>query len=352
MTPANPSPSTDPSPAQPAQPHRAADRAARETRPSPGRPTRRADARGSRPPLPEKGNPFRGPIEGFLDYLTVECGLARNTILAYGRDLRRFADFLQVSGLTQPDQITTTHLLNYLMSLRDSGLSVNSTARNLVAVRMLYRFLFNEGEVKENVTSVVETPKLWLRLPDVLSVDEVSRLLGAPNVHTPLGLRDRAILEAFYACGARVSEIAALTLDTVSLEMRFVRCFGKGSKERIVPLGRPAVAWMTRYLEEVRPTLARSAEEPRFFLNCRGRGLSRVGLWGIVKQHVREAGIRKTVSPHTLRHSFATHLLENGADLRSVQELLGHANIATTQIYTHVDRERLKSVHRQFHPRG
>jgi len=352
MTLATPSRDSDGTSARSTHQHGPAGRKENGTRLSPEVPPRRAEARGARPPLPEKGNPFREAIEAFLDYLTVECGLARNTILAYGRDLKRFADFLQGSGLAQPGQITTTHLLNYLMSLRDTGLSVNSTARNLVAVRMLYRFLFNEGEVKENVTSVVETPKLWLRLPDVLSVEEVSRLLEAPNTHTGLGIRDRAILEAFYACGARVSEIAALTLDTVNLDMRLVRCFGKGSKERIVPLGRQAVTWMARYLEEARPTLARSSEEPQFFLNCRGRGLSRVGLWGIVKQHVQEAGIRKTVSPHTLRHSFATHLLENGADLRSVQELLGHANIATTQIYTHVDRERLKSVHRQFHPRG
>ena len=306
----------------------------------------------TRPPLPDVGNPFRDGIEAFLDYLAVECGLSANTILAYGRDLRKFALFLTDSGITHPEEVTTTRLLEFILSLGDAGLSVSSTARNLVAVRMFFRFLVTEGELKENVASVIESPKLWQRLPDVLAEDEVTRLLEAPDVHTRLGVRNRAILEALYACGARVSEVGGLTLDTVHLDLRFVRCFGKGSKERLVPLGREAVYWMDRYLEDVRPALLQMGEERHFFVSRLGRGLSRVGLWAIVKQYVKETGLRKNVSPHTLRHSFATHLLSRGADIRSVQELLGHANIATTQIYTHVDRGRLKSIHRKFHPRG
>ena len=296
--------------------------------------------------------PYRLSIEAFLDYLLVECGLSNNTIIAYKSDLQKFETFLTEKQISEFGKVVSGHILDYLMFLRDSGLSVNSVARNLVAVRMLFRFLFTEGEVKENVTSAIESPKLWNRLPGVLSIEEVEQLLDAPDVNTTLGLRDRALLEAFYACGARVSELIGLTLESINFEMRLVRCYGKGSKERLVPLGRAAVEWMQRYLKEARPKLVGPETSRHFFLSQRKKELSRHQVWSLVKRYALQAGISKDISPHTLRHSFATHLLSNGADLRAVQELLGHASIATTQIYTHVDRERLKSVHREFHPRG
>jgi integrase/recombinase XerD len=306
----------------------------------------------AKPPLPPDESPYRDLVATFLDYMTVECGLARNTIFAYARDLKKFCASVDEQGIRSPRRITTRHLMNYQMSLRDAGLSANSSARSLVAVRMFFKFMMTEGEITENVASVIESPKLWKRLPNYLTEEEIDRLLNAPDIDTPIGIRDRAILETFYACGARVSEVAALTVDSVQLEMRYVKCYGKGSKERIVPLGRPAAEWIRYYLDTVRPELAQASEDNQLFLNKRGRGMHRNTLWALVKHYVEEARIRKNVSPHTLRHSFATHLLENGADLRAVQELLGHASIVTTQIYTHVERERLKAVHREFHPRG
>ncbi|MDP6112328.1 MAG: site-specific tyrosine recombinase XerD [Planctomycetota bacterium] len=304
------------------------------------------------PPLPPDKSPYQDLVAAFLDYMAVECGLAKNTIFAYARDLKRFCAFLDGHEIRSPRRITTRHLMNYLMSLRDAGLSANSSARSLVSVRMFFKFMMAEGEITENVSAVIESPKLWKRLPGFLTEGEIDRLLNAPDIDTPIGIRDRAILETFYACGARVSEVAALTVDSVQLDARYVKCYGKGSKERIVPLGRPAADWIRFYLESVRPELARASEDNRLFLNKRGRGMHRNTLWALVKHYVEEARIRKNVSPHTLRHSFATHLLENGADLRVVQEMLGHASIVTTQIYTHVERERLKAVHREFHPRG
>jgi len=306
----------------------------------------------AKPPLPPDTSPYQDLVAAFLDYMTAECGLAKNTIFAYARDLKKFCAFVDEQQIKSPRRITTRHLMNYQMSLRDAGLSANSIARSLVAVRMFFKFMMAEGEITENVASVIESPKLWKRLPNYLTEEEIDRLLSAPDINTPIGIRDRAILETFYACGARVSEIAGLTVDSVQLEMRYVKCYGKGSKERIVPLGRPATEWIRFYLETVRPELVRASEDKRLFLNKRGRGMHRNSLWALVKYYVEEARIRKNVSPHTLRHSFATHLLENGADLRVVQELLGHASIVTTQIYTHVERERLKAVHREFHPRG
>jgi integrase/recombinase XerD len=304
------------------------------------------------PPLPPDKSPYQDLVAAFLDYVAVECGLAKNTIFAYARDLKKFCAFLDAHEIRNPQRITTRHLMNYLMSLRDAGLSANSSARNLVSVRMFFKFMMAEGDITENVSSVIESPKLWKRLPSFLTEEEIDRLLNAPDTDTPIGIRDRAILETFYACGARVSEVAALTVDSVQLDLRYVKCYGKGSKERIVPLGRPAAHWIRFYLETVRSELALASDDNRLFLNKRGRGMHRNTLWALVKHYVEEARIRKNVSPHTLRHSFATHLLENGADLRVVQELLGHASIVTTQIYTHVERTRLKAVHREFHPRG
>lgn len=295
---------------------------------------------------------FHPLIRAFLDHLSSERGLSPSTLIAYEGDLCKWEIFLGKSGISNLEDVTTTHLLSYLMFLKERGLSASSVARNMAAVRMFFRFLCAEGQIRQNVTAVIESPKLGRPLPRVLSIKEVDALIESPDPTTPLGLRDRAILEAFYACGARVSEIASLTLDSVNLDFRFVRCLGKGRRERIVPLGRHASDWMKRYLKDVRPRLCRSSSQSAFFLNRRGQGLTRRHLLGLVKHYGLLAGITRKISPHTLRHSFATHLLKNGADLRSVQELLGHATIVTTQIYTHVDRERLKSVHKQFHPRG
>lgn len=291
-------------------------------------------------------------IQAFLDYLAVECGLAANTQDAYARDLALFADYLE--RRTQPDvrSVTTTLALGFLSELKDRGYAVGSIARMLVAVRMFYRYLALEGQVERNVMAALDSPRLWRRLPSVLSPPEVELLLAAPDTTTPLGIRDKAILEVLYATGVRASEVTSLNTDSVHHDYGYLRCLGKGAKERVVPIGRLAIGWLQRYTAEVRPALVKGRPEPALFVSRIGRRLSRLAVWALVKRYARLTGVIKDVSPHTLRHSFATHLLSGGADLRSVQEMLGHASIMTTQIYTHVDRDRLKDVHRRFHPRG
>ncbi|MFW6159375.1 MAG: site-specific tyrosine recombinase XerD [Planctomycetota bacterium] len=290
-------------------------------------------------------------VEQFLDYLAVECGLAENSIAAYRRDLERFCRHLRVRKKADFGSVRARDIVGFMASEKRRGLSANSISRALAAIRMLFKFLALEDKIERNVASTLESPHLWRRLPAVLDVDDVDALLAAPDPDTLLGVRDRALLEVMYATGARVSEVADLKLGDVNLEFRFLRCFGKGSKERVVPLGERAVEALERYLRETRPKLDRGGS-PLVFLSRSGRRLGRRAIWSRVRKHARAAGLRKKVSPHTLRHSFATHLLQGGADLRAVQEMLGHANIATTQIYTHVDKERLKAVHRKFHPRA
>jgi len=294
---------------------------------------------------------MRELIERFIDYLSFECGLARNTLLAYRSDVEKFAAFLHEAG-RQPETVTTTVVLSFLVKLKDRRYSVATIARTLAAVRMFYRFLALEGLVEMNVTSSLDSPKLWRRLPDVLGPEEVDLLLAEPDTSTPLGLRNKAILEVLYATGVRASEVTSLDVDSVHFDYGYLRCMGKGSKERIVPVAESVVDLLRRYLTESRVLLLRGKAEAALFVSVRGRRLTRDMVWKIVKKYARLAGIAKRVYPHTLRHSFATHLLANGADLRSVQEMLGHASIATTQLYTHVDRDRLKSVHRRYHPRG
>ena len=293
-------------------------------------------------------------IDAFIDYLTVEAGVARNTQLAYRGDLDKFAAYLAAERQTDPTRVTTTLVLGFLMRLKDGGYSSASVARTFAAVKMFYRFLALESLVERNVCATLDSPRLWRRLPSVLSPDEVDQLLAAPDTARPLGLRDRAILELLYATGARVSEVCSLDVDSIHHDYGYLRCIGKGSKERIVPVGRTALAWTQRYAQEVRPLLLRGRASPALFVSSThfGKRLRRETVWAIAKKHARLAGIRKNVYPHTLRHSFATHLLSGGADLRAVQEMLGHASIITTQIYTHVDKNRLKDVHRRFHPRG
>jgi integrase/recombinase XerD len=239
-----------------------------------------------------------------------------------------------------------------MMSLKDAGLSSNSISRALVAIKVFFRFLTREKLVPADVTSVIDSPRLIRPLPEVLSLSEVEAIMEAPQVKTRQGLRDKAALEVLYATGLRVSELCGLMISNTNLEIGFIKCSGKGGKERIVPIGRTATEWVTKYMERVRPKLARSNSPGNLFLSRLGKPLSRQSFWKMIKTYTSLAGIKREITPHTLRHSFATHLLEHGADLRSVQEMLGHANISTTQLYTHINRERLKSIHTKYHPRG
>ena len=291
-------------------------------------------------------------VQSFIDYLSVECGLAANTQRAYRADLMKFADYLAREHHGDARRVTTTVALGFLVELKDRGYAVASIARMLASLRMFYRYLSVEGIVERNVVAALDSPKLWRRLPSVLTPQEVARLLAAPDIRKPLGLRDKAILELLYATGVRASEVASLDIDSVHHQYGYLRCMGKGSKERVVPVGKPALEFTRRYAVEVWPRLLRGRPSPALFVSARGTRLTRLTIWRVVKKNARLAGISKEVFPHTLRHSFATHLLAGGADLRSVQEMLGHATIMTTQLYTHLDRERLKDVHRQFHPRG
>jgi len=290
-------------------------------------------------------------VNAFRQYLQAERGMAANTLLAYGRDLERFAEWVARGGLTDYRRPSLTDFSRYLGFLRDEKLAPASIARHLVALKMFYRFLRMEERVESTTVDLLSTPALWERIPQVLSPEAVERLLRSPQAADRFFLRDRAILETLYATGCRASEVVGLRLNDLHLEAAFLKCTGKGSKQRIVPLGRPAVAALRAYLGEVRPGLVHG-EAPWVFVSRGGRVLTREMLWILVKKYVRRAGLNAKVSPHTLRHSFATHLLAGGADLRTVQELLGHANIRTTQHYTHVDRARLKEIHRKFHPRG
>jgi integrase/recombinase XerD len=291
-------------------------------------------------------------LQRFTDYIALEQGLAARTQEAYLKDLQRFAEYADVKGVAAPLDITARILREYVYHLKDLGLSPASIRRNVSAVRSYFRFLLGDGVVVRDPSERLETPKRWRELPDVLSVDEVQRLIAAPTLDDNMVFRDRALLELAYGAGLRVSEWITLGVRDLQLEEGLVRVFGKGSKERLVPIGRSAIGAVAIYLREQRPKMEKGEGKGILFLNARGRPLTRMGAWKILRGYVERAGITKHVSPHTLRHSFATHLLEGGADLRAVQEMLGHVDIATTQIYTHVDREYLRQVHRSYHPRG
>jgi integrase/recombinase XerD len=293
-------------------------------------------------------------VDAFLDYLAVERGLADNTRLAYRADLQRLAGYLRRRDLTQFSAVQRQHISDYLLAQRKCGLSARSVSRHLAAIRMFYRFLCREKLIATDITQTIDSPKLWRTLPATLTYAEVERLLDAPNTKRKLGLRDKAMLELMYASGLRVSELAKLKLNDLNFEARFLRTTGKGNKERIVPVGKTAGEWIQKYLRHARPAFVRSnrGTQPEVFLSTRGAALSRKTIWYLIKRHARVAGIDKNITPHTLRHSFATHLLDNGGDLRVIQEMLGHADISTTQIYTHVDQHRLKEAHYRFHPRS
>jgi len=291
-------------------------------------------------------------LDQFLHYLTVEKGLSDNTIEAYHHDVGRFLGHLREKEIQDFSRVDRVNLRAFLAGLRRQGLSTRSIARNQAALRTFFRFLLLEGILESNPAEDLESPKTDRNLPEILTLREVEELLEQPDLKTPLGIRDRAMLETLYATGIRVSELIQLSIHQVNLEGGYALIYGKGSKERIVPLGSEAIQWITHYVQGVRMGLLRGKESPSLFLGRSGKGMSRQRFWKSLKGYGQKAGIRKRMSPHLLRHSFASHLLERGADLRSVQMLLGHADISTTQIYTHVTGERLKKVHKKYHPRG
>ena len=288
----------------------------------------------------------------FLDHLRFERGVSPRTIEAYDHDIVRLSVHLRGLGRASPAEATSADLRSFVLRLKDMGLAATSIARNISAIRTYFGFLLTEQLITADPSEKLQTPKRWRALPEVLTVAEIGRLLEAPSLEHPLAWRDRAMLEFMYASGVRVSELTDLLQRNLQLDEEIAVVHGKGSKERIVPIGRRAVGALSLYLREVRPRLDKGRAQGRVFLNARGGPLTRMGVWKILRGHVQTAGIEKEVSPHTLRHSFATHLLEGGADLMAVQEMLGHADISTTQIYTHVDRRYLAQVHRSYHPRA
>jgi integrase/recombinase XerD len=295
----------------------------------------------ARPPLPEDA-------ERFLEYLTVERGLSPKTVEAYRGDLGRFFGQCRKA----PSEVVREDVRRFLGREREAGHASTTAARRLVALRTFYRFLILEKRVGTDPTENIESPRPVKRLPSYLTLEEVERLLAAPEASSPRGLRNRAMLEVLYATGLRISELVGLTTERVNPEAGFVLVMGKGGKERVVPLGEVALDWLDRYRREARPALLGERASRALFVTSRGTSMSRQNAWMFITACAREAGIAKRLSPHTLRHSFATHLLEHGADLRSVQLLLGHSDISTTQIYTHVEQERLKRMYRKFHPRA
>ena len=291
-------------------------------------------------------------IDEYLNFLTVEKGASGNTIDGYSRDLNRYATFLTGRGIADFQAISTDDLVAYLSLLKEQGLAPNSMNRSLAALRGFYKYLLREKKLTDNPLAHIERARVWMRLPNVLGREEMERLLLQPDSSTTAGLRDKAMLELLYATGIRVSELIGLTVQSINWQMGYLVALGKGDKERVVPMGLLASEQVKGYLEVARPLLLKGRTSNLLFLNRLGTGLTRQGFWKIVNKYAFQANLAKKVHPHTFRHSFATHLLEGGADLRSVQLMLGHADIATTQIYTHVTRNHLKEVHRRYHPRG
>lgn len=292
-------------------------------------------------------------LQAFLEYIQYEKGLSNHTREAYRRDLIQFALFLRSRRRPeQPQDISKQDIISFLAEQLDRGISQATAARRLSSLKTFYKFLILEGHCHHNPTVDLETPKIKRKLPAVLTIEEVDKLLEQPRVILPLGLRDRAMLELMYGTGVRVSELLSLKIEDINLTAGFLRCLGKGRKERIIPVNQASIAWVQRYLARGRSQLIRTSGERTLFLNAHGRSLSRQGFFKILQNYAEQAELTKEVTPHTLRHSFATHLLENGADLRSVQEMLGHADISTTQIYTHLTRSRLREVYKLYHPRA
>ena len=291
-------------------------------------------------------------LDQYLHYLIIEKGLSKNTIEAYRHGLNRFFDHLRRKGIQEIGNVGKFDIRAFLLALKGKGLSTKTVVRDLVAIRTFFQFLIQEEILEANPVEEIESPKMAKTLPEILTLKEVEQLLGQPDLRTPLGVRDRAMLEVLYATGMRVSELVQLPTNQVNLESGYVVIYGKGSKERMVPIGREAMKWITLYLQTARQRLTKGKESNFLFINRSGRGMSRQRFWKNIKTYGLKAGLRKRITPHLLRHSFASHLLERGADLRSVQMMLGHVDISTTQIYTHVTGERLKKIHQRYHPRG
>lgn len=291
-------------------------------------------------------------VDQYLNYLIVEKGLSKKTLESYGSDIIRYTEFLDKKGIKDISDADTSIILKHIISLRDEGMKARSRARHLVTLRGFYKFLAQEKFISHDPARMVDLPKSGLHLPHVLSVDEVKNLLSVPDISKPSGLRDSAMIELLYAAGLRVSELINLKLFDVNIDACFVRVFGKGSKERVVPIGLFAKEKVNEYIKTARPVLLKKYMSHFLFVGRKGKPMTRQGFWKLIKRYAIRANITKTITPHSLRHSFATHLLEGGADLRSVQVMLGHVDISTTQIYTHVVREHLKKIHSQYHPRG
>ncbi|ROL56320.1 site-specific tyrosine recombinase XerD [Bacteroidetes/Chlorobi group bacterium ChocPot_Mid] len=293
------------------------------------------------------------PMKEFIDYITIERGLSDNTKFSYEHDLLRFGEYLTNQNINKFSNVKIQQISDFLILLSELGLNATSRARYLSAIRGMFKYLYAKGEVESDVSELVDLPKLRRKLPDTLSVEDIEKILEAVDISQKAGIRDRAILETLYGCGLRVSELIGLKQRDIIYESEIIRVFGKGSKERFVPIGRTAIKWIEEYRVKVRPHFnKKSVGIDVLFLNQRGGSFSRMGIWKIVERYSSLAGIELNVHPHIFRHSFATHLLEGGADLRAVQEMLGHADISTTQIYTHLDRDYIKEVHKSFHPRG
>lgn len=295
--------------------------------------------------------PFGNVVKNFLDYLCVEAGLSTNTILAYGRDLKSFLEYCQSRNVIELNQIKPPLIHDYLIKLSREEKIESSIKRGLVAIRMLLRFAVSSKLIESDFTAVLESPKVWQKLPCVCNEVQVINLLNAPDEKEPYYLRDKALLELLYATGTRASEVANMKISNLNLDIGYLRCIGKGQKERIIPIGKVAIAAIKDYLVGLRPKLFNNNSEDFLLLSRTGRPLSRIEIWRLVKKYAIRAGMPRNLTVHTLRHCFATHLLSGGADLRSVQEMLGHVDISTTQIYTHVDQTRLRNIHRKYHPR-
>ncbi|MGA1841975.1 MAG: site-specific tyrosine recombinase XerD [bacterium] len=296
---------------------------------------------------------MEGLLDNFLTYLVIQRGFSENTLAAYENDLKIYIDFLKSKGLTEVDRSTSQHIIAHLGSLKKQGLSARTRARHLSSIRHFYAFLSRKGLVSQNPSRLMTSPKIWKNIPMVLTYSQVEALLSQPDTNTPQGIRDRTLLELLYATGMRISEVVELSLNDLNLQSGFCIFMGKGGKQRLVPLGRSVLDWIEEYLNSVRPILLKGQEEKQLILTRNGKRFTRQGVWKILKQYALQAGLPPNVTPHTLRHSFATHLLENGADLRIVQTLLGHADISTTQIYTHVGEiSKIKKAYSRYHPRA
>ena len=295
--------------------------------------------------------PLGQNVKNFLGYLTVEAGLSENTVLAYGRDMKGFLGHCKSNNIKQLSQIEPVLIQDYIRILTQEQMGESSIKRALVAIRMFLRYSKLMGLVEDDFTEILESPKIWQRLPNICSKKQVTDLLNAPSCGEPFYLRDKAMLELLYATGIRASELAGLRIPDLNLDVGYLRCLGKGNRERVVPVGKVAIETTIEYLTKLRPELSKPFSDNFLLLSRTGRPMSRIEVWRLVKKYAARAGMPRNLTAHTLRHCFATHLLTGGADLRSVQEMLGHVDIATTQIYTHVDQERLREIHRNFHPR-